>query len=134
MFETELSRCIKMDLALNNLQRLICHKSQRTKPNQTYNLTKARRRTNGSMTFSRALAPTASSRIWTRVTICIFFENNRYAKTASLNICAQISLCVYVFRWSTAGGGGQTFLWWEGCITGLWIIKGPHILNSKEFI
>ena len=26
-----------MDLALNNLQRLICHKTQQTKPNQTYN-------------------------------------------------------------------------------------------------
>ena len=26
--------CIKMDLALNNLQRLICHKTQQTKPNQ----------------------------------------------------------------------------------------------------
>ena len=26
---------IKMDLALNNLQRLICHKTQQTKPNQT---------------------------------------------------------------------------------------------------
>ena len=25
----------KMDLALNNLQRLICHKTQQTKPNQT---------------------------------------------------------------------------------------------------
>ena len=25
-----------MDLALNNLQRLICHKTQQTKPNQTY--------------------------------------------------------------------------------------------------
>ena len=26
---------IKMDLALNNLQRLICHKTHQTKPNQT---------------------------------------------------------------------------------------------------
>ena len=26
---------IKMDLALNNLERLICHKTQQTKPNQT---------------------------------------------------------------------------------------------------
>ena len=26
---------IKMDLTLNNLQRLICHKTQQTKPNQT---------------------------------------------------------------------------------------------------
>ena len=26
---------IKVDLALNNLQRLICHKPQQTKPNQT---------------------------------------------------------------------------------------------------
>ena len=25
-----------MDLALNNLQRLICHKTQQTKPNQKY--------------------------------------------------------------------------------------------------
>ena len=25
-----------MDLALNNLQRLICHKTKQTKPNQTY--------------------------------------------------------------------------------------------------
>ena len=24
-----------MDLALNNLQRLVCHKTQQTKPNQT---------------------------------------------------------------------------------------------------
>ena len=29
---------IKMDLALNNLQRLICHKTQQTKPNQTISL------------------------------------------------------------------------------------------------
>ncbi len=33
MFEIEMF--IKMDLALNNLQRLICHKTQQTKPNQT---------------------------------------------------------------------------------------------------
>ena len=26
---------IKMNLALNNLQRLICHKTKQTKPNQT---------------------------------------------------------------------------------------------------
>ena len=31
----ELIIYIKMDLALNNLQRLICHKTQQTKPNQT---------------------------------------------------------------------------------------------------
>ena len=30
MFETELTICIKMDLALNNLQRLICHIIQPT--------------------------------------------------------------------------------------------------------
>ena len=30
----ELIIYIKMDLALNNLQRLICHKSRETKPNQ----------------------------------------------------------------------------------------------------
>ena len=30
MFEIELVICIKMDLALNNLQRLICHKTQPT--------------------------------------------------------------------------------------------------------
>ena len=35
MFEIELIIYIKMDLALNNLQRLICHKTQQTKPNQT---------------------------------------------------------------------------------------------------
>ena len=34
MFEIELPICIKMDLALNNLQRLICHKTQTT--NQHY--------------------------------------------------------------------------------------------------
>ena len=28
LFEIELIICIKMDLALNNLQRLICHKTQ----------------------------------------------------------------------------------------------------------
>ena len=27
---------MKMDLALNNLQRLICHKTHQTKPNQTF--------------------------------------------------------------------------------------------------
>ena len=32
LFEIELIICIKMDLALNNLQRLICHKTQKTKP------------------------------------------------------------------------------------------------------
>ena len=32
MFEIELIICIKMDLALNNLQRLICHKIQPIKP------------------------------------------------------------------------------------------------------
>ena len=31
MFEIELFICIKMDLALNNLQRLICHKTQTNK-------------------------------------------------------------------------------------------------------
>ena len=30
LFEIELTICIKMDLALNKLQRLICHKSQPT--------------------------------------------------------------------------------------------------------
>ena len=33
LFEIELIICIKMDLALNNLRRLVCHKS-----NQTINL------------------------------------------------------------------------------------------------
>ena len=31
-----------MDLALNNLQRLICHKTQQTKPNQTKEYLKAK--------------------------------------------------------------------------------------------
>ena len=35
LFEIELFICIKMDLALNNLQRLICHKTQTNK--QTIN-------------------------------------------------------------------------------------------------
>ena len=41
LFEIELLICIKMDLALNNLQRLICHKNQPTnQPNkQTENNT-----------------------------------------------------------------------------------------------
>ena len=30
LFEIELITCIKMDLALNNLQMLICHKTQPT--------------------------------------------------------------------------------------------------------
>ena len=36
----ELMICIKMDLALNNLQKLICHKTQPTNlnKNQTHNL------------------------------------------------------------------------------------------------
>ena len=35
MFEIELIICIKMDLALNNLKRLICYKTQTTnQPNQ----------------------------------------------------------------------------------------------------
>ena len=28
--------CMKIDLALNNLQRLICHKTQTTKPNYSH--------------------------------------------------------------------------------------------------
>ena len=36
LFEIEQIIYIKMDLALNNLQRLICHKTQQTKPNQTF--------------------------------------------------------------------------------------------------
>ena len=32
LFEIELFICITMDLALNNLQRLICHKTQTTNP------------------------------------------------------------------------------------------------------
>ena len=35
-FEIELIIYIKMNLALNNLQRLIRHKTQQTKPNQAY--------------------------------------------------------------------------------------------------
>ena len=38
MFEIELIICIKIDLALNNLQRLICHKTQTTKPNNHLHL------------------------------------------------------------------------------------------------
>ena len=35
LFEMELIMCIKMDLALNNLQRLICYKTQTTnQPNK----------------------------------------------------------------------------------------------------
>ena len=33
LFEIELTSCIKMDLALNNLQGLICHKTPKNKPN-----------------------------------------------------------------------------------------------------
>ena len=36
LFEIELIICIRMDLALNNLQRLICHKTQAS--NQPTNL------------------------------------------------------------------------------------------------
>ena len=39
---------IKMDLALNNLQRLICHKTQQTKPNQTQNIEATFASLNGS--------------------------------------------------------------------------------------
>ena len=35
MFEIELIICLNMDLALNNLQRLICHKTQPTKSGAT---------------------------------------------------------------------------------------------------
>ena len=35
LFSIEQIIYIKMDLALNNLQRLICHKTKQTKPNQT---------------------------------------------------------------------------------------------------
>ena len=35
MFQIELIIYIKMDLALNNLQRLLYHETQPTKPNQT---------------------------------------------------------------------------------------------------
>ena len=34
LFEIELFICIKMDLALNNIQRLICHKTQTNKPGE----------------------------------------------------------------------------------------------------
>ena len=37
-FSIEQIICIKMDLALNNLQRLICHKTKQTKPNQSTSL------------------------------------------------------------------------------------------------
>ena len=37
LFEIELVICIKIGLALNNLQRLICHKTQRT--NQSTEMT-----------------------------------------------------------------------------------------------
>ena len=33
LFEIEVLICVKMDFALNNLQRLICHKTQTNKPN-----------------------------------------------------------------------------------------------------
>ena len=33
MFETDLFTCIKMDLGLNNLRWLMCHKPNQTKPN-----------------------------------------------------------------------------------------------------
>ena len=36
LFEIELIICIKMDLALNNLHRLICHKTQPT--NQSFSI------------------------------------------------------------------------------------------------
>ena len=35
LFSIEQIIYIKMDLALNSLQRLICHKTKQTKPNQT---------------------------------------------------------------------------------------------------
>ena len=38
LFEIELTTCIKMDLALNNLQRLICHKTQTTNLPQSWRL------------------------------------------------------------------------------------------------
>ena len=39
MFEIELIICIKMRLALNNLQRLICHKTQTTNPASILDMT-----------------------------------------------------------------------------------------------
>ena len=36
LFEVELMIYIKMDLALNNLQKLICHKTQKPNPKVNY--------------------------------------------------------------------------------------------------
>ena len=53
-----------MDLALNNLQRLICHKTQQTKPNQ--------------WALELSKIQTASFRIWTRIADSISYDDRRY--------------------------------------------------------
>ena len=40
LFEIELTICLKMDLALNNLQRMICHKNQLTNQLNYINIVK----------------------------------------------------------------------------------------------
>ena len=96
-------------------------------------------------------------RIWTEVCIstairnickCIFFLH-RYRKINSGHINKKIELkailgpirnILLLYIWKTSqldsfviyDRGGKTF-WWEGRITGLWIIIGPYLLKSKEF-
>ena len=63
MFEIELFICIKMDLELNNLQWLICHK---TKPNQSKpNITNNESALKKSMYLANMYD---SSRVWHKVT------------------------------------------------------------------
>ena len=76
----------KEDLVLNDLQWLICHKSQPTKQAKEYNLSKYLPIAGGEVIvpylFLKTLVrmQTASSRIGTRVADSIFYDDNRYTK------------------------------------------------------
>ena len=107
MLEIELFICIKLDLALNNLQWLICHE---TRPNKStsliYYLQMTEEGKDGFTPFVKTIAwsetQTAASRIRTEVTESITSDNNRYFMPTFLNkekgIYFTLEICIFLYK------------------------------------
>ena len=103
---------IKRDLALNNLQRLICHKTQPTNQTNKFSpwpaallwlkkpvcFTIYPRWQDGFIPFQRALVlceiQTTLLRIWTRVTVFISYNCKHYPTNTSL-----VYIFLYILSW-----------------------------------
>ena len=88
MFEIELFICIKMDLALNNLKRLICHKNQPNKQSSSYKL---------QILFFLFIPSILSCSLSLSLSLSLSFSLSLYHAHARTHTHTHIYICVYIY-------------------------------------